>query len=330
MVTRFLLAILLFLITFLTSANTLVFDSQEVRGNSYSQIYQVDLKEAPFNTPGVYRTKRISLVPARDHDFLEPEFPITARNVLVADEKTNYPLFVHSAHEVVPLASITKLMTSIVMLDKNLNFDDIVEIKESDLKGGVPEYLLIGESAKVKDLWNMMLVSSSNTALTALVRHLGLNEDEFVQQMQEKANELFLFEVRFKDPTGLSPDNQGSARNVARISHIAFSRPEISKAVTLSDYEFITQNTGRPVKINSTDWLLNSYLNRSPYKILGGKTGYLDESKYNLVLSVRKYDHDILVVVLGSESQETRFQEVAALARWAFNNYKWSNNISAQ
>ncbi len=256
----------------------------------------------------------------------EPDFLITAKNVLVSDIKTNQPLFTRRADELVPVASLTKLMTALVLLDRGINFDDEVRIFTNDLRGGVPELLIPGEKVQVRDLWNLMLVASYNTAAAALVRHIGFSEDEFVRLMRDKANDLFLFEIEFADATGLSPANRASARNITKLTRAAFGRFEIIKAASLTNYEFATEsfkNTKRLVTAQSTNLLLAVPLTDNDFEIVSGKTGYLDESKYNFVLQARQGDHDIIMTLLGSESKESRFEEAKNLADWIFNNYKW-------
>lgn len=267
--------------------------------------------------------ERRSFIPQFIGESYASDFSITARSVFVVDGLTSEPLFTKNAHAMMPIASLAKLMAALTLLDRGEDFDREVRIEEVDLRGGVPEFLLPGEIVSRDDLWHLMLLASSNTALAALVRDSGLEEVEFLEAMREKSNSLFLFEVNFADIAGLNPETVGSARNIARIARLAFVRGEILKIVKKEAHTFTTRNTNRLVRMESTNWLLPSELNTPPFKIIGGKTGYLDESRYNFVMRIQKNSHDIVVVVLGSETKESRFEESARLVRWTFDNYNW-------
>lgn len=322
------LTAILGVVVFFASAKPLVLNYTEaVNQEGTSTIKQKNIetkKQKNITTSRVVREQ--SLAPKFVGKSKDLDFPLTARAAIAADSRTGEILFARQAQEKMPIASLTKLATALVMLDKKLNFNDEVEIAQSDVRGGVPEYLLIGEKVTVGDLWNLMLVSSYNTAAAALVRHLGQGEADFLRFMREKANDLFLFEVEFADATGLSPENKGSARNIARLARIAFARSEIVQSSGAPEYEFVTRNTQRNVRVNSTNLLLGSYKNGSNFNVISGKTGYLDESRYNLVINARRGDNNIVVVILGSESKDTRFEEALSLAKWAFLNYQWPDN----
>lgn len=314
------LVIILFGIMFIAGGRPLIFNIEP------SPAYSSDNEAQPRNIA------RLNLAPEFVGLVKEPDFPLTAKNILVSDNLTSEPLFTRRAHEFVPIASLTKLMTALVLLDQDINFDDEIEIKGDDLRGGVPEILVPGEKILARDLWNLMLVSSYNTAVAALVRQVGFGELEFVNLMRDKANELFLFEIELADVTGLDPANRASARNIAKLARKAFETKEIAEVTARSDYEFKTKNTNRLVRVLNTrgnakgifacqDTLCADADN--DWQILGGKTGYLDESKFNLALKIRKDNHDIIVIILGSETKESRLEEAESLINWTFENWQW-------
>lgn len=306
------LVIILFSIIFIAGGKPLIFNIEP------SPAYSFDNEVQPRNIA------RSNLMPEFVGLAKEPDFQLTAKNILVSDNLTSEPLFTRRAHELVSIASLTKLMTALVLLDQGIKQDDEIEIKGGDLRGGVPEILVPGERVLARDLWNLMLVSSYNTAVAALVRHVGFNEQEFVDLMRNKANELFLFEIEFTDATGLDPTNRASARNITKLAHKAFEVAEIAEVTARPDYEFKTKNTNRLVRVlNTRDTFACQNDLCKDWQILGGKTGYLDESKFNLTLKVRKNNHDIIVVILGSETKESRLEEAESLINWTFENWQW-------
>jgi D-alanyl-D-alanine carboxypeptidase len=175
----------------------------------------------------------------------------------------------------------------------------------------------------VKDLFNAMLVASSNNSAVALARSTGFSQEEFASLMNNKALELGMNDSSFVEPTGLDPQNVSTAADIIKLAEAALDRPEITDATSQSEYTFSVLNTDRTYTLENTDRLLNSYLD-----IKSGKTGYLDEAGYCLVSNVRgSGGQEVLVAVLGSESEESRFQEVKALAQWSYDNYIWPNEM---
>lgn len=247
----------------------------------------------------------------------------TAKSALVIDKETGAVLFKKNVDEKLPIASLTKLMTALVFLDVMSDWNKKIELQKEDEKEGGIFYARAGEEVKVKDLFNMMLVGSVNNAAYALVRSTGLPQEEFVARMNEKAQMLGLNSTHFVDPAGLEPANVSTAVDIAMLLSYVLEEDEIQKAVIQKEYIFSPQNFQKTYYVKNTNELLWSFLNKEPYQIIGGKTGYLDEAKYNLALEVKKDGEEIIVVVLGSETIKDRFQEVKGLAVWAFDSYKW-------
>lgn len=246
-----------------------------------------------------------------------------SRSVMVADWKTGTALFEKNADAPQSLASITKLMTALVVLDHGPVWEAIVEVQPDDERpGGVP-YLIPGEQVTVENLFNLSLVPSANGATVALARSTGLGHDEFVEKMNEKAAQLGMTGARFVDPTGLDPDDVATARDVAILVRAALSRDEIRRTVTKQAYRF-TAKTGLPHAVRTTDELLGGFLDREPYRFLGGKTGYIEEAGYCFGAAAENADGDgVVAVVLGAPTKDARFREVKSLMYWAFDAYDW-------
>ncbi|MFA6322439.1 MAG: serine hydrolase [Candidatus Buchananbacteria bacterium] len=246
----------------------------------------------------------------------------TAASVMVLDNNSGAGLWEKNSTTTLPIASITKLMTALVFLRTQPVWDQVVKIEESDARDGGLVQLVAGDEVKVRDLFNLMLISSTNEAAAALARISNLKD--FVGEMNNQAQSMGLKDTKFVDPTGLDPKNVSTAKDLARLAQTAFLKKEIIGAVTSSEYNFKTQNFNKEIKVASTDLLLDSFLNKDDYKIVGAKTGYLSEIGYCLLMSVQRRDNKSLtLVILGAPTQFDRWSETKSLVDWAWKNYKF-------
>lgn len=255
---------------------------------------------------------------------------LSNRSLFLFDPLQNQIVLAKNADEIYPLASLTKLLTAFLIYEKKPEWNEYVEIKALDFRpGGIP-YLKVGEKVRREDLWNLMLVASSNEAALALIRSLDLSEADFVKEMNEKSREWSLYRLHFSDPIGLNPQTTGSAREVAALARIVLTVPKIRQSLRQVNYSFKPKD--KPWrKVANTNLLLKSDLNKEPFFILGGKTGFLEESQYNLVLGVKvvrkelKKEKEIIAVGLGFPSNEERFSQMHTLVLWALNEDKKEN-----
>ncbi len=250
---------------------------------------------------------------------------LTAKSAVVLDAKSGKILFSKNAGEARPIASITKLMTALVFLDHNPGWEKVVAITEDDQRVGGIIYLAPGGKVTVRDLFNLTLISSTNEAAVALAKSTGLELVEFVNLMNAKAAELGLQNTKFVEPTGLEPGNVSTAYELSQLARAAFSQPEIVEATAKSRYNFSLANSGRKIIAYSTDDLLGSFLNDENfgYRLLGAKTGYLNEAGYCLTSQIIKGENPIIITLLGSQTEKDRWQEAKGLAEWTYENYEW-------
>ena len=221
-----------------------------------------------------------------------------------------------------PIASITKLMTALVLIESsNWNPDDTVSVLRSDVREGGKWFLRFGDIVSKRDVLGVMLVASGNNETLALVRSSGFLENEFVDAMNKKASELGMIRTHFQEPVCLSDGNVSAADDLPLLWSAALDVPAIEERMEQPEI-LLRSKVGNGYSFSSTDILLGSFLNSAPYKILGGKTGSLD-GKYSLVMRVRKDDRPIDVVVLGAANPEARFNDAKALASWTYRNYSW-------
>ena len=198
-------------------------------------------------------------------------------------------------------------------------------MQQSDETVGAYPHLYRGERVSFTDLWKAGLVTSDNNAIKAMIRGLGLGQAEFVDLMNERAEQMQMYNSRFADPTGLNEGNISTALDVSRLVHLAMQRNEIRESVLQSKYSFKILNNGKTRKINNTDILVSSFLNSAKYgyELIGGKTGFLNEAGYCLAVEIAHEQHSIAIVVLNSPSINQRFQDVKVIADWVFSNHKW-------
>lgn len=248
---------------------------------------------------------------------------LTAAAVILMDDKTDTVLFEKNADAVRSLASISKLMSALVLLDLNPDWKKIIEITPEAYDNN-SHFVNIGEKFTMEDLWNVSLIGSSNSAINALVSASGIKKEEFIAKMNEKARDLRLRSLHFVEPTGIDERNVGSARDIARMLKYALGNDKIFN--TLQTPEYYSNPVGeKPRRVWTTDWLLTKWVpNKFADLTIAGKTGYIDGSKYNFAVRIENGGkRAIRTVVLGADTMEARFSEARDLANWAFKHYAW-------
>ncbi len=237
---------------------------------------------------------------------------IGSRAVAVYDEEDREILAAKDADRELALASLTKLMTALVVLDLQPQWDKVVTFGKNDVRPGARLAIRPGEQLTVRDLFQTMLIGSANNATVALVHATGLRAKQFVQKMNEKASELGLTHTRFVEPTGLQLGNISTAEEYAYVASEALQQPAIRAATTMRAYTFRTRNTKVFHRIRNSNLLL-----QNGFPLQGGKTGYLTETGHSLVLRTSTGGRSIITVVLHNPTSWGRFAEAKMLAQQA-------------
>lgn len=249
---------------------------------------------------------------------------MTAYTAYVVDEKSGTELYDYNADEIRPLASITKIMSAIVLMGLPINWTATATVGESDCDS-TSHQLMAGEIYSLDELFAVALVGSSNSAMKILARESGLSADEFVARMNKKAGELHLPTLRFTEPTGLDSDNIGSAREVAKLLAETLRYSKIVETLKIGEYYLQPENKDKPRRLWNTNWLLTKWIPSDfDRNDICGKTGYINDSLYNF--AVRLADegkHPIITVVLGAATNEARFSEARDLSDWVYGHYLW-------
>ena len=245
----------------------------------------------------------------------------SARSILVTDTASGLGLYSKAPTQLAPIASITKLMTALVVLDAQLDWDEEITIAPQDQRAGNIVALGTGDRVSLRDTFNVMLIASSNEASAALARRVS--PDNFVTLMNQKAAALGMTRTFFQEPTGLDSGNVSTVLDLLLLADAAFSRPEIRAAVQRPSYTF-TPVGKRARTVVSTDDLLGSFLNQDEFSIVGGKTGYLSDAGYCLLLRVNHQDgRSLTLALLGAATAGDRWQEAKGLMDWVLDNYAW-------
>ncbi|MDP3965134.1 MAG: serine hydrolase [bacterium] len=241
---------------------------------------------------------------------------LASGSAIVIDRASGKVLFEKYSDEIMPIASLTKLMTAIVFLKHNPGWETEVVLAEEDMAGGAKLYASVGESLTVRDLFHTTLIGSANNTAKALARSTGLSKEDFVAEMNATAKQLGMPSAMFIEPSGLDPRNSASARDIARLADEALKFFDISQATSTRSYSFAMKNTGRPHNIKNTNLLVHE----SSLYILGGKTGYLEEAGNCLVTRARNSEgKEVTAVVLQHPSmwRSGAAGEVEALLLWS-------------
>jgi len=251
-----------------------------------------------------------------------PELSVSASSCALLDKASGEIVYSANADEVRPIASITKLMTALVWLSIDNDFEKNYTLKKEDVRLGGKSYIYPGDEMKTKDLFNLALVASDNTAIVGLISSTGLSEKDFVVKMNERAKEMGLTKTYFEDATGLSDKNVSTASEALILAKNSFKMNKIKETVTKKDYEFTTVG-GRKVKAVPTDMLLE----KSPtdgITIIGGKTGHTNEAGYCFVSQFKNSaGNEVISSVLGTKSEDARFTETKKMVEWVYNNFIW-------
>ncbi len=251
---------------------------------------------------------------------------ITAKAAIVADGRTGEILYSKNMATKIPLASLTKLMSFYVLFNKNLNQDEMVEINNEDTEslkdfvnpGDVISSLGVSAGSKIKisDLFSLGLIKSANDAVAMLVKITSPNFYLFAKEMNKRALEFGMYSTYFDEPTGLSVNNISTAGDLVLLALNIFENSDIKEITSKESYKI----DGMDMRFDSTDRLFE-LLEGTSYKIIAGKTGYLDESGYNFLVEVENGEgKKYIIVVLGSATSQSRFEDAYKLLLWAEQN----------
>lgn len=242
---------------------------------------------------------------------------LKSSSALVVDQ-SGRALFAKNVDQVVPIASITKLMTAMVVLDAGLPLTEQIAISEDDrdLLKGTHSRLRIGTVLSRRELLHLALMASENRAAEALSRVYPGGTRAFVAAMNQKAVELGMWRTRFVDGTGLSSENVSTAQDLTRMVAAAYHYPLIREFTTDSGTT-VQLGNGRSMNYNNSNRLVKSH----EWQIGLSKTGYISEAGRCLVMQAQIAGKPVIIVLLDSWGKLTRIGDANRIKRWMETRY---------
>lgn len=235
-------------------------------------------------------------------------------HALVAPLNAGTPVYTKFADRPVPIASVTKLMTAMVVLDSGLALDEwlpIVEREDEPPKNAFSR-IRLGSEARRGDLLRITLMSSENLAAYVLARHHPGGREAFIAAMNEKARALGMEQTRFVDPSGLWPENRASANDLLKMVRAAYAYPEIREMSTGTNKRVHFRNPHYSLDFGNTNALVHS----SRWNVGLSKTGYLTEAGRCLVMVADVAGKPTVMVLLDSFGSRTPLGDAGRIRSW--------------
>ncbi|MEC5422339.1 D-alanyl-D-alanine carboxypeptidase family protein [Virgibacillus sp. C22-A2] len=245
-----------------------------------------------------------------------------AKSAILIERDTGKILFDKNTQEKLPPASMTKVMTLLLIMEAieegNLKLDEIIRVSDyAASMGGSQIFLEAGEEMSVLDLLKGVAIASGNDASVALAERIAGSEDAFVKKMNDKLKELNLSNTKFQNTTGLPADNHYSTSY-----DMAIIAKELLKYETVTEYTSIYEDYLRKGEENEF-WLVNTNkLVRFYPGVDGLKTGFTNEAKYCLTATAKKNDMRVIAVVMGAETPKKRNATISQMLDYAFNHFE--------
>lgn len=244
-----------------------------------------------------------------------------AKSAILIDADTGTVLYEKNSREKLPPASITKIMTMLLVMEAleqgKISYEDKVRTSERAASmGGSQIFLEPGETMKLEDMLKAVAVGSANDASVALAEHLAGTEEDFVEMMNKRAQELGMTDTRFQNPSGLSAaDHYSTAKDIAIMSRELLKHREITRFTKTYD-DYLRKESEKPF------WLVNTNKLVKFYEGLDGlKTGFTGEAKYCLAATAKRRDLRAIAVVMREPDPKARNREVIRMLDFAFNQY---------
>ena len=262
----------------------------------------------------------IPVVSAEDLKLAE-----NAKSAILIEASTGEILFEKNADERLVPASMTKMMSMLVIIEAiengDLKWNQEIQVSENASSMGGSQILLeTGEKMSVRDLFKGVAIASGNDAVVALAEAVAGTEDAFVQKMNDKAKELGLKNTNFKNPHGLDTANHySSARDMSLIAKELVKHEKVLEFTSVYE-DYLRENTDRKIWLVNTNKLVRFYDG-----VDGLKTGFTEGAGYCLMATAKKDGMRVIAVVMGEADSKTRNQEVSEMLDYAFAQYKLEN-----
>ena len=239
---------------------------------------------------------------------------VRSSSALVVDVKTGKTLYQKNATKVRPIASLTKLMTALVVLDAKQNLNQTITVDKNDLDRVKHTHSRIRMGTKVtrRDALHLALMSSENRMASALARHYPGGRSAFVRAMNNKARTLGMRNTHFYDSTGLSTRNVSTAQDLGKLAAAAYRQPLIRQ---------FTQDENREMRFSSPAYSLmfnntNPLVKNPDWDVRLSKTGFTDEAGRCLVMRAKPDNQELAIVLLNSVGKRTPIGDANRIRKW--------------
>ncbi len=250
---------------------------------------------------------------------------------LVVDQRTGASLYAKNDTQVVPIASITKLLTALVVLEAGLPMDEPIEITDSDVDRVKlsTSRLRVGTVLTRETLLQLALMASENRAASALSRAFPGGKPRFIAAMNRKASALGMTHSHFNDATGLNSGNVSTARDLVQLVRAAGLNPYVRAFTTSASLDVISGT--RQLRFNNTNPLLREHrpVNASMWQIGLSKTGFIEEAGHCLVMRALVAGQDVVIVLLNSQGKYTRIGDSNRVKQWLERLYGHADSVVA-
>ncbi|MGL6599743.1 D-alanyl-D-alanine endopeptidase [Aeromonas veronii] len=239
---------------------------------------------------------------------------VRSSSALVVDVKTGKTLYQKNATKVRPIASLTKLMTALVVLDAKQNLNQTITVDKNDLDRVKHTHSRIRMGTKVtrRDALHLALMSSENRMASALARHYPGGRSAFVRAMNNKARQLGMRNTHFYDSTGLSTHNVSTAQDLGKLAAAAYRQPLIRQ---------FTQDENREMRFSAPAYSLmfnntNPLVKNPDWDVRLSKTGFTDEAGRCLVMRAKPDSRELAIVLLNSVGKRTPIGDANRIRKW--------------
>lgn len=243
---------------------------------------------------------------------------LASSKALVINQLTGETVYAKNTGMLAPIASVTKLMTAMVMLDARLPMDELLSISEEDVDylKGTRSRLAVGTSLTRGELLQLALMASENRAASALGRHYPGGSSAFIQAMNNKAQVLGMKTTRFVDTTGLDSNNVSTAEDLVKMVNAAYHYPEIRQVSTMPSQEITLYGRQNPLNFVNT----NALVRGGDWTIGLSKTGFINEAGRCLVMQAEISGQPMIIVLLDSAGKMSRIGDANRIRKWVERN----------
>jgi D-alanyl-D-alanine endopeptidase (penicillin-binding protein 7) len=232
---------------------------------------------------------------------------------LIYDEKSKKSMYHKNADQVAPIASISKLMTAMVVLDAKLAMNKLLTIENADVDRlkGTHSRLTVGTKFTRAEMMKLALMSSENRAAAALARTYPGGKKAAIAAMNAKARQLGMRDTYFRDSTGLNSDNVSTARDLVKMVGAARKYGSIRQYTTTASHA-VSAKSGKELYFNNTNPLVKS----TSWDIGVSKTGFISEAGRCLVMEARINKRPVIIVLLDSQGKSARIDDAKRIKKW--------------